>query len=45
MKSPEDAGERGPKGVMAWATDPFAAERLWTLSENLTGVTLAAGGN
>ena len=26
-------------GVRPWAMDPIAAERLWTLSEELTGVT------
>jgi len=26
-------------GVRPWATDPAAADRLWTLSEQLTGVT------
>ncbi len=28
------------RGVAAYAVDPEAAERLWTLSEQLTGVTL-----
>ncbi|TCL71218.1 oxidoreductase [Rhizobium sp. BK251] len=31
-----DATER--LGVMPWATDPVAAEKLWDLSETLTGV-------
>jgi NAD(P)-dependent dehydrogenase (short-subunit alcohol dehydrogenase family) len=26
-------------GVRSWAVDPLAAERLWTLSEQMTGVT------
>ncbi len=26
-------------GVAPWARDPAAAERLWALSERLTGVT------
>lgn len=30
----------GNKGVAPWAMDPDAAERLWTLSERLTGVSL-----
>jgi hypothetical protein len=29
-------------GVLPWAIDPDAAERLWTLSEKLTGVKLSA---
>lgn len=29
-------------GVRRWAIDPEAAERLWTLSETLTGVHLPA---
>jgi NAD(P)-dependent dehydrogenase (short-subunit alcohol dehydrogenase family) len=28
----------GKRGVSLWAIDPRAAERLWTLSEDLTGV-------
>lgn len=28
------------KGVLPWATDPQRAERLWTLSEKLTGAAL-----
>ncbi|HEY0235433.1 MAG TPA: oxidoreductase [Afipia sp.] len=31
----------GSSGVKPWATDPALAERLWTLSEKLTGVTFA----
>jgi hypothetical protein len=27
-----------PQGVSPWATDPQAAEQLWTLSERLTEV-------
>jgi len=30
----------GNKGVAPWATDPDAAERLWMLSERLTGLSL-----
>lgn len=30
--------EAEPAGVRPWACDPAAAERLWTLSESLTGV-------
>lgn len=29
-----------PAGVAPWACDPDAAERLWVLSETLTGVGL-----
>jgi len=31
-----------PTGVAPWACDPEAAERLWALSEKLTGITLQA---
>ena len=31
-----------PTGVAPWACDPEAAERLWALSERLTGITLEA---
>jgi NAD(P)-dependent dehydrogenase (short-subunit alcohol dehydrogenase family) len=31
-----------PRGVRPWARDPDAAERLWTKSEQWTGVTLAS---
>lgn len=27
-------------GVRSWAVDPVAAERLWTMSERMTGVTI-----
>jgi len=30
----------GTKGVAPWAMDPQAAERLWLLSEQLTGLSL-----
>jgi NAD(P)-dependent dehydrogenase (short-subunit alcohol dehydrogenase family) len=33
------AGSTDLLGVRPWATDPVAADRLWTLSETLTGVT------
>lgn len=32
-------GAGGSKGVAPWAMDPDAAERLWALSERLTGVS------
>jgi NAD(P)-dependent dehydrogenase (short-subunit alcohol dehydrogenase family) len=35
----------GNKGVAPWAMDPDAAERLWALSERLTGVSLASAAN
>lgn len=31
-----NSGEQGRKGVAAWACDPVLAERLWSLSEDLT---------
>lgn len=31
----------GSSGVKPWATDPVLSDRLWTLSEKLTGVTFA----
>jgi hypothetical protein len=34
-------GPGGMTGVSPWACDPEAAERLWTLSESLTGTTFA----
>ncbi|MFG1643071.1 SDR family NAD(P)-dependent oxidoreductase [Amycolatopsis sp. NPDC049252] len=36
--SPEDAGGLSPSGVRRYAVDPAQAERLWTLSAQLTGV-------
>ena len=30
--------EAGPAGVRPWACDPAAAERLWALSETLSGL-------
>jgi NAD(P)-dependent dehydrogenase (short-subunit alcohol dehydrogenase family) len=36
--APED---KGPAGVRPWAVDHDAADRLWTLSEQLTGAHLA----
>jgi NAD(P)-dependent dehydrogenase (short-subunit alcohol dehydrogenase family) len=36
---PED--DKGAAGVRPWAVDPAAAERLWALSERLTGARLA----
>ena len=34
-------GYKGPIGVSPWACDPALAEKLWTLSETLTGSKLA----
>jgi NAD(P)-dependent dehydrogenase (short-subunit alcohol dehydrogenase family) len=36
---PQDKAD-GDKGVAPWAMDPEAAERLWVLSERLTGLSL-----
>ena len=33
-------GDTGNRGVSPWAIDPRAAKRLWSLSEDLTGVKL-----
>jgi hypothetical protein len=33
-------GEQVPHGVMPYAVDAHAADRLWSLSEQLTGATL-----
>ena len=33
--------DKGPAGVRPWAVDPDAAEKLWALSEQLTGARLA----
>jgi hypothetical protein len=33
--------DAGFSGVRSWATDPAAAERLWSLSETLLGETFA----
>lgn len=38
IASVTDAGPRDEPGVRPWAIDPEIAERLWTLSEELTGV-------
>jgi NAD(P)-dependent dehydrogenase (short-subunit alcohol dehydrogenase family) len=38
--APINRGEIGRKGVVEWAADDDAAERLWTLSRNLTGETV-----
>lgn len=35
-------GHQGPTGVWSWACDSDAAERLWTLSETLTGCSFTA---
>jgi NAD(P)-dependent dehydrogenase (short-subunit alcohol dehydrogenase family) len=34
--APVNTGEKGRKGVAAWACDPVLSERLWALSEDLT---------
>jgi NAD(P)-dependent dehydrogenase (short-subunit alcohol dehydrogenase family) len=36
------ADEQSFAGVRPWATDPVLADKLWTLSERMTGVTFAA---
>jgi hypothetical protein len=36
---PEDS--KGLLGVRPWATNPEFAERLWQLSEKLTGFTMS----
>ncbi len=36
---PDD--DKGMRGVRAWAIDPAAADRLWELSERMTGVRFA----
>ncbi len=36
------ADDKGFSGVRPWAVDPALAERLWTLSERMTGVSFAA---
>jgi NAD(P)-dependent dehydrogenase (short-subunit alcohol dehydrogenase family) len=41
--SPEDADGLSPSGVRRYAVDPAQAERLWTLSAQLTGVDAFAG--
>ena len=35
-------GHTGPAGVWPWACDPQAADKLWALSETLTGCSFAA---
>jgi NAD(P)-dependent dehydrogenase (short-subunit alcohol dehydrogenase family) len=42
--SPEDAEGLSPSGVRRYAVDPAQAERLWTLSAELTGVDAFARG-
>ena len=39
---PIPADDPGPAGVRPWAIDPDLAERLWRLSETLTGVAFHA---
>jgi len=34
--------DKGFSGVRPWAIDPVQADKLWTLSERMTGVTFAA---
>jgi NAD(P)-dependent dehydrogenase (short-subunit alcohol dehydrogenase family) len=41
--SPEDAGGLAASGVRRYAVDPGQAERLWTLSAQLTGVNAFDG--
>ncbi|MET7733625.1 SDR family NAD(P)-dependent oxidoreductase [Streptomyces sp. NPDC005402] len=41
IAEPADDGDQSG-GVRAWATDPVQAERLWTLSAELTGVNAFA---
>jgi NAD(P)-dependent dehydrogenase (short-subunit alcohol dehydrogenase family) len=36
------ADDKGFSGVRPWATDPALADRLWTLSERMTGLRFAA---
>jgi NAD(P)-dependent dehydrogenase (short-subunit alcohol dehydrogenase family) len=36
------ADDKGFSGVRPWATDPALAEKLWALSETMTGVRFAA---
>lgn len=35
--APQRLGHQ-PRGVLPWAIDPDLAERLWHLSESMTGV-------
>lgn len=35
------ADDKGFSGVRPWATDPVLADKLWTLSEKMTGVSFA----
>lgn len=35
------ADDKGFSGVRPWAVDPVLADKLWTLSEKMTGVTFA----
>lgn len=39
--APLNDSELGRKGVANWAADPENAERLWAVSEQLTGMTVA----
>lgn len=39
--APINLAETGRQGVAAWAADPELAERLWHLSEEMTGQSLA----
>lgn len=41
--APLNDGETGRKGVAAWAADDQAAERLWRVSAEWTGVDIEAG--
>ncbi|HEY1334214.1 MAG TPA: hypothetical protein VGF31_08160 [Myxococcaceae bacterium] len=41
IAQPVPADSQETHGVRPWATDPALAERLWTLSEEITGLGIA----
>jgi hypothetical protein len=41
IAEPVPADSQETRGVRPWATDPVLAERLWALSEKITGLTIA----
>jgi hypothetical protein len=41
--APLAVSENEKAGVRPWAVDPELARRLWTMSEQLTGVRFPAG--
>jgi hypothetical protein len=41
IAEPVPADSQETRGVRPWATDPVLAERLWTLSERITGLKIA----